>query len=119
MCWSRSHIVGAGNAPGEPWFTWEMNVLSRMEHGVNIRGRPLYRPKVARDCGIVNRIMLEFYCEFLKSVTKSSFDLACAQQSFITVELFMFHEVNSSLNFKLEARLKVRNYYYYYRIRRK
>jgi hypothetical protein len=37
LCCSRSHIGGAGNAPGEPWFTWEMNVLSRMEHGVNIR----------------------------------------------------------------------------------
>jgi len=36
-CCSRSHIVGAGNAPGEPWFTWEMNVLSRTEHAVNIR----------------------------------------------------------------------------------
>lgn len=22
----------AWNAPGEPWFTWEMNVLSRVEH---------------------------------------------------------------------------------------
>lgn len=25
----------ARNAPGEPWFTWEMNVLSRMEHAPN------------------------------------------------------------------------------------
>lgn len=25
----------ARNAPGEPWFTWEMNVLSRMEHATN------------------------------------------------------------------------------------
>jgi len=33
----ESHIVGAGNAPGEPWFTWEMNALSRMEHAANIR----------------------------------------------------------------------------------
>jgi len=55
-------IVGAGNAPDEPWFTWEMNVLSRCEH---TEREPLHRPKAARDCEIVNKIMPKFYANFL------------------------------------------------------
>jgi len=55
-------IVGAGNASGEPWFTWEMNVLSRCEH---TEREPLHRPKAARDCEIVNKIMPKFYANFL------------------------------------------------------
>lgn len=53
-----------GRAPGEPWFTWEMNVLSWSEQAPN--AIPVHRAKCNPDF-----TLYDIYPTFLKNADKN------------------------------------------------